>query len=330
MRGTRSWLILCTLGPLVAALPSPRERLHSENDLSIVSKTTVQHELVAYLVQYLRKHAISAILRLEIFTIASGNHFTIPPSDTKLDEDLHRGAQALTRLWTRLATMERMDTIINNATVEVASHTTEDFPDQKIVQALLKNIEQRLKDEPSMYHDYWTFKNTTSASVLHSCKLFFKVEEFNDDQHEEVFMNWVAQATMKKYFVNKLFLQQSVRGKDTQELNYFRIAKSLMRLAQNENWTSIVQQIYDETIDEVAKDFSVMDHPYESNSRIFKNYGYELRVDRTTLKLFDRLIEKCQTFPELNDHLRMIEEKFSNEKNLDDQKNKRVINLFPL
>lgn len=329
MRGTRSWLILCTLSPLIAALPSPRELLHSKNDLScIVSKTSAQHELVAHLVYYLRKHAISAILRLEMFTIGSGNHFTIPPLDANLDEDLHRGAQALARLWTRLATMERMDNIINNATVEVALHSAEDFPDQKIVEALFKSIEQRLKAEPNMYHQYWAFKNTTSA-VRHSCKLFFKVEDFNDEQYEEAFMDWIVQPTMKKYFVNKLFLQQSVRGKSFRDVEYFKMAKSLMRLAQNENWTSTAQRIYDETVDEIAEDFSVMEHPYESNSRIFKNYGYELRVDRTTSKLFDRLREKCRTFPQLNDHLQVIKEKFDNERNLENREN-RVINLFPL
>lgn len=328
MCGTRLWLILCALSPLIVALPSSRELLHSKNGVSTVPKSTA-HELVAHLVHYLRQHAISTILRSELFTIASGNHFTIPPLGT-LDEDLHKGAQAMVRMWTDLATMERMDNIINNAALEVVTHSAEDYPDQKIIEALFKCIEQRLQKEPTMNGKYLALKNT-SAETPRTCKLFFKVEDYNDDQLEAAVIEWIAEPTMKKYFVNKLFLQQSLSRKDRQGIEYFKMAKSLMRLAQNESWTSTVQKIYDETIDEVAQDFSVMEHPYESNSRIFKNYDYELQIDRTTPKLFDKLMQKCKNFPKLNEDLQVIFKKFDYEKNLKNRENRvGVINLFPL
>ena len=79
----------------------------------------------------------------------------------------------------------------------------------------------------------------------------------------------------------------------------------------------------------MAKDFSVMEHPYESNSRIFKNYEHDDRVDLTTPKLFDKLMEKCNAFPKLHDELQVMREKFGREKNFKSQDD-YAINEFPL
>ena len=202
-------------------------------------------------------------LRLEFFTMATGNHLNIPiPTDgTDLDLEYHEIATAATFFWQRLSFMEVVEEAITNATVEVIQSADDLLEDLSVknetkMHTILKQVVQHvnltLSQDPDLQKHYHSLKKKLGA--------FFRVNrhEMTPDLRRTLtlppdFYRWFSIPLIKRYVINKIFLihcmhhQFSAFHKSASDERHL-LARSLIRLSKDRRKRVKVQKLYYESL----------------------------------------------------------------------------------
>lgn len=242
-------------------------------------------------------------LRLEFFTIASGDHLGLVPveQEPNVDAEHHNIAMAISDLWLKLPTMVQIEEIIKNVTAELVKTFDPKEPCTRtnIMKLFFDIMEAKLAANPQLYVAYREAKfNTENRNKIDGHKTYF-VSTVSKQEEKEIFTQWFMRPRIRRFLVNKLFLQESANRSDLQtdsnEYERYILARSILELSKNTNFTDEVQRIYDEVISEIADHFAPHNHRFKSPACFFGEFNSGEFANKTAPVLFQKLADKLDS-----------------------------------
>jgi len=212
------------------------------------------------------------VLRLEIMTMASRNHFVLPPNanETIGDEQLEK-ASIVTALWLDLCCSENMEVIFENATLETvveyesASRKSLTINEMhEILQALFRKIIDAIRQDYRLRVMY-SFKRTRYLVRLFTTsstegKIFIPFRDLAQNTVNETTMNvWLNLLDTRAYAVHKKFLEMRKKPRTEKQVDDYVTVHSVLKVARLPCCVREVQRFYTTTLYEIAENFVATD-----------------------------------------------------------------------
>lgn len=261
-------------------------------------------------------------LRLEFFTIAAGGHLTMPVPEEQADNEFHEIAVAVTELWLKLNTMERVEEIITNATKEVLKDSEDTLLDlnqneirkmTKTLKLMFERINTTMCEDPELYPKYLGIKKMIKkSSTLNASEHVTYLKEKPRSMAEEykIFKNWFAIPRIKKFLVNKMFLMRCTKysnlNLNTDEQNHYILGRALITLARESTRRKRVQRTYYEAIKKTSQKLV----SNIQNEHVYNGFLGELTKysDKILILLFNELEKQINKDPAMTATFQVIKQ----------------------
>ncbi|KAK7579764.1 hypothetical protein V9T40_000393 [Parthenolecanium corni] len=217
-------------------------------------------------------------LRIELAAIAVNEHLAFPQQTLRQEDQIeHKTAKAIIILWQRLPTMMKTDNILVNVTDSlIATAITEADNATKI---LFEQLELKFKEDPKLYAEFVDVKSKLADEITNSSHghIGKKVDEDESKAIEE----FLRLPQITRLIYNKRFILTSKRSnlitKDELEKEFCSMIWAVLKVAEKPEFTSQLQNLYDEVLDEISKNYDPVEKLADGSMELFKNL--EKRLD---------------------------------------------------
>lgn len=279
-------------------------------------------------------------LRLEFFTIAAGGHLTVLVPEEHADKEFHEIALAVTELWLKLNTMERVEEIITNATREVLKDSEDILLDlnqneirkmTKTLKLMFERINMTVCEDPELYPKYLGIRKMIKKSSTFNASgqvTYLKEKPRSMAEEYKIFKNWFAIPRIKKLLVNKMFLMRCTKysnlNLNTDEQNDYILGRALITLARESTRRKQVQRIYYEAIRKTSQKLV----PNIQNEHTYNGFLGELTKysDKILILLFNELENQINKDPAMTALLELIKQQIIK----DGYRNTYKVDYWPL
>ncbi|XKL68977.1 hypothetical protein PGB90_006746 [Kerria lacca] len=254
------------------------------------SKTS--HELLLKELSKKKGGELFYIIRGEFYTMSLGDEFYHLYDSEAINEDHHAIVNATINMWLKLSTMGKVEPIIKDSIAKAVQFVEEKEQIVGAMNVLFDNIEQSMKNDPTLCDEYLRIKNESKNNdVAHHHEIYY----YEIPKTEVEAMKHIAKALnnplTKRNMLHAVFYNQTEKSSSF-DLKTHILVKSIVELSKLPIKGDTVQRLYEETISEVVE------HLEYGNSR-----HPQPNTKTAASILLKKLKEKLEKNAELNSEL---------------------------
>lgn len=239
------------------------------------------------------KEYLINVIRLEIFTIASGNHFILPENaNEEVEQKQNKRASAVAALYLDLFCTKDIDAIVSNVTRETVAQHYESRSARmtmnktyEILQTVFDKLDEALERDTFLDTMYIAEQIRYAARLFGipaEKKTYFPFDRISRDSVEtKTLVEWLNNLDIRKFLIHELFLEMTrIKPRTDSENDEDMISvRSMLKVARERCCMDKMQKLYTSILDEAAKNFIIEDYPGRTSRAFVEKLKKAAEID---------------------------------------------------